>query len=87
MTDDLDEDQLAAALGLPSEEAGRLGELLRCADMAYARARFGYAKDNDIPPPLAARMADASYRAALMAVAGEEEEPMPALLAALGAMG
>jgi hypothetical protein len=32
-------------------------------------------------------MADPSYRAALIAVAGEEEEPMPALLAALDAMG
>jgi hypothetical protein len=87
MSDELDEDQLATQLKLPPEEADRLGELLRCADMAHARARFGYAKDNDIPPPLAARMADPSYRAALIAVAGEEEEPMPALLAALDAMG
>jgi hypothetical protein len=84
MTDqDLDADQLAALLNLPPHEAERLDELIRCADMEHTRAIFGYPKDNDIPPPLYARLANPSWRAALAALARDEDPPMSALLAAL----
>jgi hypothetical protein len=85
-SDDLDADALAALLCLPDEEAALLDELIRCADMEHARRAHGYARDNVIPPPLAVRMADPGWRAALLDVAREEDPAPHALLRALSAM-
>lgn len=86
LVDELDADALARLLGLPDEEARVLDELIRCADMEHARRQHGYARDNVIPPPLAARMADPSWRAALADVARDEDPAPHNLLCALAEM-
>lgn len=54
---------LAAALGLDGDEAAAEAVWMATlwADHLVAIARFGYPKDNHLPPPIAERLGDRSY--------------------------
>ena len=74
---------LAARLGVDQARARRALMLTHWVDHERAVARHGYPKDNALPPPLPARMADAGYVQAMIEAEREEEDPDGVLLLAL----
>ena len=66
---------LEVHLGLNAEDAEAIFLATLWVDAARASARFGYAKDNDIPPALDVRMSDPGYVLDLLRAL--EDEPHP----------
>ena len=65
---------LARRFALSPEDADRLFEVTLWVDQEMATARYGYARDNAIPPPLSRRLLDPQYLARLYE-ALEDQEP------------
>lgn len=62
-------------MGLSSDAAETIFMASLWVDAQHATARFGYAKDNDIPEHLAVRMHEQAYVRDLMVVLEDDEIP------------
>lgn len=76
-------DWIKKTLGLSDAQAEGLLFASLWADHQWATLRFGYAKDNDIPPPLQQRLYDRQYMMILLESLEDVTMPDDALIARL----